>query len=236
MITLAICDDEPFMQEDIAVRLAACMEEKQLPCQISCFPSGPALLQSDKVFDVIFLDIQMGSPDGLETASMLREQGYAGLIIFITVLQERVFDSFTVQAFDYLVKPLEEQRFEHTMERVIKCLDQETKKNLVVQKGNTCTIIPFANIIYCEVLGRKLYLHQQNGEIIDYYDKLEGLQKRMDSRFFRCHRSYIVNLDYVRGCQAGRVKLMNGSEIPVSRLREQELIQALLVYMKERRR
>lgn len=47
MITLAICDDEPFMQEDIAVRLAACMEEKQLPCQISCFPSGPALLQSE---------------------------------------------------------------------------------------------------------------------------------------------------------------------------------------------
>ena len=56
----------------------------------------------------------------------------------------------------------------------------------------------------------------------------------MDGRFFKCPRSYLVNLDYVRGCQAGQVLLPQGERIPASRLRERELTQALLRYMKGR--
>ncbi|MCI8645607.1 MAG: LytTR family transcriptional regulator, partial [Firmicutes bacterium] len=67
-------------------------------------------------------------------------------------------------------------------------------------------------------------------------DKLDGLQQRVDGRFFRCHRSFLVNLDYVRSCEGGLVRLEGGSEIPLSRLREQEFREALLAHMKERRR
>ena len=56
----------------------------------------------------------------------------------------------------------------------------------------------------------------------------------MDGRFFKCHRSYLVNLDYVSGCQDGQVDLAQGEKIPVSRLRERALTQALLRHMKER--
>lgn len=54
----------------------------------------------------------------------------------------------------------------------------------MVQKGNLCQAIPFTQIIYCEVLGRKVYIHQKDGMVMDYYDKLEDLEKRLDSRFF----------------------------------------------------
>lgn len=236
MMKFAICDDEPFMLDDIAARLGKYMEKKSLLYQINCFANGRALLQSNKTFDVLFLDIQMEAPDGLETARLLREQGYHGLLIYITILRERVFDSFAVQAFDYLVKPVEDSRFQNTMERALRFLEQQASKNIIVQKGNNFQIVPFSSIIYCEVLDRKIYLYQQNGEMIDYYDKLADVEKRLDSRFFKCHRSYLVNLDYVYGCRAGRVVLLSGSEIPVSRLREQQLIQALLVRMKERQR
>jgi two-component system response regulator LytT len=56
----------------------------------------------------------------------------------------------------------------------------------------------------------------------------------VDRRFFRCHRSYLVNLDYVRGCQTGQVLLSQGERIPVSRLRERDLTGALLLHMKKR--
>ena len=67
-----------------------------------------------------------------------------------------------------------------------------------------------------------------------YYGRLEHLERRVDGRLFKCHRSYLVNLDYVRGCQAGQVLLSQGERIPASRLRERELTQALLRRLRER--
>lgn len=236
MIQIAVCDDEPVLLDGVVSRLSNYMESKNLPCQISRFASGRTLLESDRDFDIFFLDIQMEPPDGMETARRLREQNCRSLLIFLTVLKDNVFDSFEVQAFDYLIKPLEEQRFQHTMNRAVKFLEQRAEKSILVQRGSDCHIIPFSDIVYCEVLGRKVYLHRIGGEIIDYYEKLEDLEKRLDNRFFKCHRSYLVNLDYVQGCSEGLVELPNNSKIPVSRLREQELTQALLIHMKERRR
>ena len=74
----------------------------------------------------------------------------------------------------------------------------------------------------------------RSGGIIDYYGRLEELERRVDGRFFKCHRSCLVNLDFIRGCQDRQVLLSQGERIPASRLRERELTQALLRYMKER--
>ena len=165
---------------------------------------------------------------------MLRQRGNHSLLIFVTVLKEYVFDAFGVEAYDYLIKPLDNDHFKRTMDRVIMSLEQRTAKSIVVQRGTSCEVILLAEIVYCEVQGRKIYIHQSNGKIIDYYDKLDDLEQRVDRRFFRCHRSYLVNLEYVRGCNAGQVMLPQSDKIPVSRLRERDLTQALLRYMKER--
>ena len=145
-----------------------------------------------------------------------------------------MYDAFEVEAYDYLLKPLEQERFKRTMDRVLKALDQRTLKSILIRRGGVCEVVPLAQIVYCEVQGRKVYLHQNDGRIIDYYEKLDDLEQRVGGHFFRCHRSYLVNLEYVRGSRVGLVTLSQGDEIPVSRLRERELIQALLRYMKEK--
>lgn len=235
MIRFAICDDEPLMVREIAGCLTGYLEEKQITdCSVSSFSNGRALLESGGGFDVIFLDIQMEQPDGMETARLLRRRGERGLLVFVTVLRDCVFNAFEVEAYDYLIKPLEEARFRRTMDRALKRLEQRTAKSLLVQRGTGCEVIPLAGIVYCEVLGRKIYIHKQDGTTIDYYGRLEELERRMDGRFFKCHRSYLVNLDYVRGCRAGQVMLPGAAVIPVSRLRERELTQALLRYMKDK--
>lgn len=191
-------------------------------------------MESDCAFDLIFLDIQMEQPDGMEIARMLRQQSNQSLLIFVTVLKEYVFDAFEVEAFDYLTKPLDYGRFRRTMDRVMRVLEQQAAKSIVIQRGTSCEVLLLSQIVYCEVQGRKIYIHQSDGRIIDYYDKLEDFERRVDGRFFKCHRSYLVNLDYVRGCNAGQVILSGEDRIPVSRLRERDLTQALLHYMKER--
>ncbi|MCI9544286.1 MAG: response regulator transcription factor [Acutalibacter muris] len=234
MIKFAICDDEPQMAREIADQLASYMKETASGYSVECFSSGYALLKSSEEFDVIFLDIQMERPDGMETARLLRQRDNHSLLVFVTVLKECVFDAFQVEAYDYLLKPLDSARFRQTMDRALGWLERDAAKNLVIQRGSGCQVVLLSDLMYCEVLGRKIYLHKNDGRVVDYYDRLEELEQRVDSRFFKCHRSYLVNLDYVSGCQGGQVLLQRGERLPVSRLRERELTQALLRHMKER--
>ena len=235
MIKFAICDDEPAMARELAGYLARYLEEHEVTAySVSSFSSGRALLEAADGFDVIFLDIQMEEPDGMETARLLRGQGDHSLLVFVTVLMELVFDAFQVEAYDYLTKPLDAARFARTMDRVLQTLEQRTAASIVIQQGSGCEVVPLSDVVYCEVLGRKVYLHKADGTVTGYYDRLEQLERRVDRRFFRCHRSYLVNLDYVRGCQTGQVLLSQGERIPVSRLRERDLTGALLLHMKKR--
>lgn len=235
MLKFAICDDEPYMLEELSAHLSGYMKAKnRISYTVDYFSNGRSLMESDCAFDLIFLDIQMEQPDGMEIARMLRQQNNQSLLIFVTVLKEYVFDAFEVEAFDYLTKPLDHGRFRRTMDRVMRVLEQQAAKSIVIQRGTSCEVLLLSQIVYCEVQGRKIYIHQSDGRIIDYYDKLEDFERRVDGRFFKCHRSYLVNLDYVRGCNAGQVILSGEDRIPVSRLRERDLTQALLHYMKER--
>ncbi len=235
MMKFAICDDEPTMAQALASHLADYMKKHSITSySVNSFSNGQTLLDAVDRFDVIFLDIQMEQPDGMETAKLLRRRGDHSLLVFVTVLKELVFDAFQVEAYDYLLKPLDSARFHQTMNRVLRALEQRTAENIVIQRGTGCEVVLLSDIVYCEVLGRKIYLHKSDGTVSDYYDKLEDLERRVDGRFFKCHRSYLVNLDYVRGCQDGQVLLFQGERIPASRLRERELTQALLRYMKER--
>lgn len=235
MMNFAICDDEPLMAGEIRRRLAAYMEERGVPdYRASAFSSGRQLLEDGGDFDMIFLDIQMERPDGLETAKALRRRNCRSLLVYVTVLRERVFDAFETEAFDYLVKPLEDGRFRRTMDRALKTLERRGAKSVAVRRGSACEVIPLERIVYCEVQGRKIYIHRADGKTVDFYERLDELERQVDGRFFRCHRSYLVNLEYVRGCRDGRVTLSQGEEIPVSRLRERDFTQALLRYMKGR--
>lgn len=235
MIKFAICDDEPFMIKELSQSIVNYMEKRQTTAyQIEHYASGQLLLDSDCDFDIIFLDIQMEQPDGLKTAKILRQQKNQSLLIFVTVLKECVFDSFEVQAYDYLIKPIDSERLHRTLDRAMTTLRQQTSKRIIVQRGSSSEVIPLSEIMYCEVQGRKVYIHKKDGKTTDYYDKFTHFEQHVDSRFFKCHRSYLVNLDYVRSIRTGQVILSQDVAIPVSRLRERELTDALLRYMKEK--
>ncbi len=234
MFRFAVCDDEPFMLSEVQGLLTAYMEQHRVSVQTDGFTSGRALLDSDKTFDLVLMDIQMEPPDGLETARELRKRGFRGLLIFLTVLKESVFDSFETQPFDYLLKPVEKEKFYCSLDRAVKILGRSVSQDLVVRKNGSCQVVPFSEILYCEVLGRKIFLHSKCGAVLDYYGRMENLEQQVDSRFFRCHRSYLVNLGHVRGYKGGLASMTDGSTVPVSRNKEKALVHALLSHMKER--
>ena len=175
----------------------------------------------------------MKDMNGMETARKLRNRKFKGVLIFITILKEMVFQSFEVQAFDYLVKPIEAGCFEKTMERLLVSMKNASESSLLVQRGYESSIILFEEIVFCEVIDRKVYLHLTSSEIIDFYDRIETLETKLDSRFFRCHRSFLINLQYLKSYKNGIAYMENGMEVPVSRLRNKEFSNVILQYMKE---
>lgn len=235
MINIAICDDEKYISDKVKKLALDFFQRKNVEIKISQFGSGEELLRYNKSIDILFLDIQMDGIDGMETARKLRSQNYKGYLIFITVLKEMVFQAFEVQAYDYLVKPIEEEYFDKKMERLFASMQNANEANLLVQKGYESNIISFDDIIFCEIIDRKIYLHLKSGEVIDYYDRIENLETKLDGRFFKCHRSYLINLSYLKSYKNGMAYMINDQTIPVSRLRSKEFSSVVLKYMKERR-
>ena len=233
MIHIAVCDDEKYMSDAIRTMVYDFFRRKNMETVIWQFSGGKELLESDKTIDILFLDIQMKDMDGMETARILRGRKFKGFLIFITVLKEMVFDSFEVQAYDYLVKPIEKKQFEKTMERLFLSMQDSCEANLLIQKGYESSIIPFDDIVFCEIIDRKVYLHLASSETIDYYDRIENLESKLDGRFFRCHRSFLINLKYLKSYKNQTAYMENGTEIPVSRLRSKECSSVSLQYMKE---
>ena len=71
-----------------------------------------------------------------------------------------------------------------------------------------------------------------SGEVVDYYERIENVETKLGSHFFRCHRSYLINLKHLRGYKNGTAYMDNGKEVPVSRLRGKEFSGVVLQYMK----
>lgn len=206
--------------------------KKNREIQLRTFLSGEELLNYDGQIDILFLDIQMNGMDGLETARKLRAGKFRGFLIFITVLKEMVFQSFEVQAYDYLVKPVDEKQFRKTMERLYVSMQNTSEDSLLVQQGYERRIVPKDEIVFCEVIDRKIYLNLASGEVVDYYERIENLETKLGSHFFRCHRSYLINLKHLKGYKNGTAYMDNHKEIPVSRLRSREFSGVVLQYMK----
>ena len=232
MIRIAICDDEKHMSDHIRAMASDFFRKKNREIQLRTFLSGEDLLNYDGQIDILFLDIQMKGMDGLETARKLRADKFRGFLIFITVLKEMVFQSFEVQAYDYLVKPVDEKQFGKTMERLYASMQNASEDSLLVQQGYERRIVPKDEIVFCEIIDRKIYLNLTSGEVVDYYERIENLESKLDSHFFRCHRSYLINLKHLKGYKNGTAYMDNGKEVPVSRLRSKEFSSVVLQYMK----
>ena len=233
MLNIAICDDEKVICEMLRQKISVYMKKNHEPFRIECYYNAAQLLQSQYHHQIYILDIDMPDLNGIALAKKLRESGAVCPLIFITALQEYVFDAFEVEALDYICKPIDDNRLCKALDRALRKVHRAGSKTLFIKNVNGCRYVDLDTIYYCEVINRKIYLYTQNG-VIDYYCKIGDIEKQLDYRFFKCHRSYLVNLDYLAEYTNGQITLKNGTQIPVARLRQQDLTAAMMQYMKQK--
>ena len=210
---IAICDDEKNIRELIGNKV-----EKQYPkAEIVFFSSGEELLSSDVHIDILFLDIQMSGRDGMETARELRQRNNDVIIIFVTAVEEYVFQAFDVGAFNYIVKPIDDAKFTDVLQRAVDGLDSQNKvvkepeeKYVMINNSGVHTKVILDDIVYAEVFNRKVVIHKLNDEI-EYYGKMSDLEALAGDSFFRPHRAYLINFKYVEKYDATTIYLEKGS-------------------------
>lgn len=231
MINIAICDDEPLALEAVSDKIKVYMGEMELPYVLSKFSSGEELLsgisKTNAVFDVVFLDIKMGDINGIDTARAIRKNNDSTAIVFVTALKEYAIDAFDVNASNYLLKPIEDKKLFSTLDKVL--VHGALQLNyLTIGSADKIEMVPFKSIVYCEVLNHRIFVYEKDN-MREYAGKIEKLEQELDNRFFRCHRSYIVNLTFVESYKDGIAYLVSSEKLPVATRRKQAFMQALLL-------
>ena len=210
---IAICDDEKNIRELIGNRVA-----RQYPeAEIVFFPSGEELLLSDQHIDILFLDIQMTGKNGMETARELRKKNKKVILIFVTAIEEYVFQAFDVGAFHYIVKPIDDAKFADVLCRAVdefrsQAMNvKEPELNyMMINSGGVHRKVVLDEIVYAEVFNRKVVIHKLN-DVIEYYGKISDLEALAGDGFFRPHRAYLINLKYVEKYDATTIYLEKGT-------------------------
>lgn len=232
MLWIAVCDDEIMECNRIAKKIGEMLAEMKVPCTVKQFYSGRELLQSSDSFDLIFLDIIMGEMDGMRTAQLVRQRAYDKILVFISSSREYVFDAYEVEAFQYLLKPVEEEKLRRVLQKAVLRTEDRSREFIVINRERQKKKLFLDDIFYFEIRGRLIDVHGTGG-IFSYYGQIGVLEKDLDGKgFFRCHKSYLVNLKYVDVYNRQEIVLDNGERIVIAKRRYEEFCQEILKYMR----
>ena len=237
MIKVAICDDEA----NIRAYLISLIRAQSCPCEIVEYASADDCLADTQEIDLLFLDIELTTDrpglDGMALAGQIRERttGTQPVIIFVTGYERYVFDAFDVGAFQYLLKPVDEEKFAKVFSRAVAQIGTAREKPgrvLTLQSANTSKTVPLDSIYYIESSNHKVELHLKNGEFV-CYAKIGDLELELQDQFFRIHKGYLVNLSYVAGYSKTEVTLTNGERLLLSKYKYQDFVKAYLHFLKK---
>ena len=235
MIKIAICDDEA----NIRAYLSSLIQAQDCPCEIVEYASAGDCLTDHRGIDLLFLDIELNAAglDGMALARQIRAGNSAAqpVIIFVTGYERYVFDAFDVGAFQYLLKPVDEEKFAKVFSRAVAqigTVKEKLGRVLTLQSANTSKTVPLDSIYYIESSNHKVELHLKNGEFA-CYAKIGDLELELQDQFFRIHKGYLVNLAYVAGYSKRSVTLTNGEELLLSKYKYQDFVKAYLHFLKK---
>ncbi|EGT5164309.1 TPA: response regulator transcription factor, partial [Clostridioides difficile] len=199
MYRIVICEDDitqiAFLRECILKSLEGISSQIEL----FEFNSGEELLETNlEGIDIFFLDIKMLQLTGMDVAKIIRETNDTSEIIFITSIVDYIQEGYKVRAYRYLLKPID---FGDLNESILSCISDIIKKRenfMLIENKGIINKILINSIMYIEVRKKVLTIHTKNDT---YYTKnsMDKIELELEKyNFFRCHKSYLINLEYIQ--------------------------------------
>jgi DNA-binding LytR/AlgR family response regulator len=169
--------------------------------------------------DVCFLDILMPEMDGVTLADLLRKEGYAGHIVFLTNSNEYAAQSYKVNAFSYMLKPPVKEEVINILRKLEDFKKNADTASLPVKTRTLSKSILFRDISHVEVIKHNVHFRLKSGEEIIVTSAFSEITPRLlaDNRFAQCHRSFVVNMDNIFEIQHNTAVMNCGKSIPISK-------------------
>lgn len=243
LLKIAICEDDPTQASNLKRMVADWGGQRGQKLQISVYGGCEAFLSDwmeSMDFGLVLLDIDLGGDiSGMELARRIRRKDKAVEILFVTGLPEYMSQGYDVSALHFLVKPVKAERLKGVMDKALASMKKK-ERFLLLETDGDAERIPVSRIVYGEAFSHTtaLYLAPEDGvpaeASMEYREARMGLgdlEEQLGAKeFFRCHRSYLVHLPYIRRIDRTLILLDYGASVPVSRGRRGEVYQAFLEY------
>ena len=210
MLRIAICDDSQDARLSLHGAIERSLDNLGQQAEIYEFSSGEGLLRwMDRhigEIDLVFLDMEMGELDGMETAKRLR-RNFEGLqLVFVTAYADRVFEGYSVSALAYIMKPPKPKQLDEVIARCLESLHRDSGKVFLCRSGDVSYRVQLKDILYFYSDRRQLTCVARHRNYT-FYGKLDDIQQELGGGFVRIHQRYLVN--------SAAVDKMSGSEVSI---------------------
>ena len=218
---IAVCDDQSEELEALLALLRAWQTERRASVRIRAFRSAGELLDAARKerFTLYLLDVMMPGTDGMAAAREIRGFDSAADLVFLTSSPGFAYESYSVQALEYLLKPISAKLLYPLLDKLL-LRERKPQDGLTIKSGGTLIRVPFSQLTYVEVSGKHLYFNLSDGTVREIVGSMKDYEGALlaQEEFMRIHRSYIVNMLQIEELSPAGVVTFSGKSLPVSRL------------------
>ncbi|WP_208559515.1 LytR/AlgR family response regulator transcription factor [Marinilactibacillus kalidii] len=229
---IAVVEDNPNTRKEIKAYIEESSRHLSLHVDIDLYEDGVVLVDKfDAKYDIIYLDVEMEIMDGMTTAKKIRERDSEVVIVFITNHGQVAIQGYSVDAADFLLKPLKPFTFNEHFKKITKKVTVKSESIIVKIAGNLRKI-NLSDIQYIESQGHYIKFKTIN-ETFTIIDTLKNIQTKLDNDFFfRSSNSIIVNLNHIDKVEKNTI-FIDDEKLDISRARKKAFIDRFTIFLGE---
>ncbi|GEM_PF-2433772 len=232
MYKVAICEDNQEQQKCIK----GLIEKLEIPDihEIETFDSGETLVEAYKrgnQYSIILLDMQMDELDGIETGEIIQRYDKNVIIIIVTSILEYAVDGYSINAFDFVLKPINEMKFQKILYKAIKQLKESINRVYKISKRDKTELLKLSEIIYFESDRKKVKIHCLD-RIVSNNESISEVEESIEKyNFMRISRFYLINLAFIKEIRSNDIVLSNGEILRYSSKLQKNIKKSYMNFM-----
>lgn len=237
MINVLLCDDEEKTLNRIRKYIDSIRPQIKYPINIVGYTSAVDVLKrlrdSEERSDILITDIDMPILSGMEMARTIQDESMDVILIFMTAYTEYVFMSFEYSPFRYIRKEFMETELLPALQTACEKVIANRDVSLWVKTQDGMSVIRTKDILYYELENRKCIIYTIQNKQYKTWKKIKELRSEMgenDESFLQVYRGCVVNKRYVKTIKNDMIILENGTQIPISRRKKQEISDVMMNY------